>query len=94
MNQDIEELYKRVAELQQIMKNMFGSSTIPRNIETALAERLSNSFPVIIGTSTASTQSVSVASTPTSITVPAQPTGTLTVTYKGITYNLLYKWYH
>lgn len=91
MNQDIEELYKRVAELQQIMKNMFGSSTIPRNIETALAERLSNSFPVIIGTSTASTQSVSVASTPTSITVPAQPTGTLTVTYKGITYNLLYK---
>lgn len=92
MNPDLQKLYDELAILKKKIDNFSQSSTIDRNVETALTERLALSTKIIgTGTTTASTQSVSVPSTPTNITVPAQPSGALTVTYKGTTYNLLYK---
>lgn len=92
MNPEIQQLYAELANLKQKIDNLSHSSTIDRNIETALTERFGLDFKIIgTGTGSASTQSVSVPSTPTNITVPAQPSGTLTVTYKGTTYSLLYK---
>lgn len=95
MNPEIQQLYTELNNLKQKIDQLYRSSTIDRNVETALIERLglTNISSAVngSGTTTASTQSVSVASTPTNITVPAQPSGALTVTYKGTTYNLLYK---
>ncbi len=83
------ELQKQIDELKAQVNLLTQSSTIPRDVQTAFAERLATIS--VTGTSTALTQSVSVPSTPTNITVPAQPSGTLTVEYKGVVYNLLYK---
>lgn len=91
MKPDIQFLQKQINDLQTILDGLSNSSTINRNIETAFTERLNGTFIAPTGTSTAPTQSISVPSVPTTITVPAQPSGTLTVVYKGITYNLLYK---
>lgn len=92
MNPDIQQLYTELNNLKQKIDNFSMSSSIDRNVETAFIERLGLGNAVNgTGTTTAGTQSVSVSSTPTNITVPAQPSGALTVTYKGVTYNLLYK---
>lgn len=95
MNPDIQQLNKRIEEIEMKIEKLYRSSTIDRNIETAFLERLglTNIGSAVngAGTTTAGTQSVSVPSTPTNITVPAQPSGALTITYKGTTYNLLYK---
>ena len=91
MNPDLKQLNDRIEKLEKLVGNLSRSSSIDRNVETAFTERLSNAFPNITGTGSASTQNVSVPSTPTSITVPAQPSGTLAIKYKGSTYNLLYK---
>ena len=91
MPPNLQQLQQQIDELKQKIENLYRSSTIDRNVETALIERLGNTFPSATGIGSATTQSVSVPSTPTNITVPAQPSGTLTVTYKGTTYNLLYK---
>lgn len=91
MTPDIQFLQKQILDLQKKLDNLGNSSALDRNVETAFAERLGNTFIAPTGTSTAATQNISVNTTPTTITVPAQPSGTLTVTYKGTTYNLLYK---
>jgi len=89
---ELQSFQSQIDALQKKLNNLYSSSTIDRNVETALTERLSSSFfAQPTGTSTAPTQSIGIAAVPTNITVPAQPSGTLTVTYNGTTYNLLYK---
>jgi len=91
MNPDLKQLYDELETLKQKIDNFYRSSSIDRNVQTALVERLGDNFPTVIGTSTAPTQSVAVNSTPTNITVPAQPSGSLQITYKGTIYYLLYR---
>lgn len=95
MQPDIQQLIQRITDLENKVTKLYSSSTIDRYVETAFLERLglTNLASAIdgTGTTTAGTQSVAVPSTPTNITVPAQPSGALTVTYKGTIYNLLYK---
>lgn len=88
LKQQVDELSAKVDELAQYINLLKNSSTIPLEIDQALNGRLQGIKAR--GTVSASTQSVSVPSTPTSITVPAQPSGALTVTYQGSIYNLLY----
>jgi hypothetical protein len=88
----MEKLQAQINDLQEQIELLKRSSSIPRDMETAFSERLGIATKLSgTGTTTASTQSVSIPATPTSITVPAQPSGALTVTYNGATYNLLYK---
>lgn len=92
MNPQIEQLYKELDTLKQKIDNFYRSSTIDRNVETAFVERLGLGNGLSgTGTVSAGTQSIHIAATPADITVPAQPSGALTVVYKGTTYNLLYK---
>lgn len=91
MHPEIQFLQKQIDDLQKKINQFSNSSTIERNVETAFTERLGATFLATTGTGTAPTQSVAVNTVPTTITVPAQPSGTLTVTFKGKTYNLLYK---
>jgi hypothetical protein len=85
----MENLQKQIDNLQAQLDQLKRSNSIPREIETAFAERLGSMQAS--GTGSATTQSVSVPSTPTNITVPAQPSGTLTVKVGSVTYNLLYQ---
>lgn len=91
MNDDqLNSLIKRISDLENIVSSLRNSASIPRDIQTALTTRLA--FISSSGTTgTANTQSVSVPSTPTNITVPAQPSGTIAITVKGTVYNVLYK---
>lgn len=91
MNEDqLNSLIKRIGDLENIVFSLRNSASIPRDVQTAFTTRLA--FPSSSGkTGTANTQSVAVASTPTNITVPAQPSGTVAFTIKGTTYNLLYQ---
>ena len=95
MNEQIKQLEQRIQNLERENELLKRSSTIPLGIDQALRDRFSldtiTSAVTGTGTGSASTQSVAVASTPTLITVPAQPTGTLKVKYNGVTYELLYK---
>lgn len=95
MDPAIQQLQKQIDDLRQQMNNLYRSSSIDRNVETALIERLglSNIASVVIGTGTevSTTQNIGLTGNPQTITVPAQPSGALDVTYNGITYALLYK---
>lgn len=92
MNQELQQLYDEFNILKQKIDAFYRSSTIDRDVETAFIERLGIGNAVNgSGTTTAGTQTIGITSTPMNITVPAQPSGALTVTYKGIVYNLLYK---
>lgn len=94
MNPDIQQLYTELATLKQKIDQFYRYSAIDRNVETALIERLGlgNIVSAVngTGTTTAATQNIVLTGNPQTITVPAQPTGALTITYKGTTYNLLY----
>ena len=63
MNPDLKQLNDRIEKLEKLVGNLSRSSSIDRNVETAFTERLSNAFPNITGTGSASTQNVSVPST-------------------------------
>lgn len=91
MPPNLQQLQKQLDAMQKQIDSLSNSSTIDRNVETAFIERLKSSFFIApTGTGTAATQNKAINTTPTVITVPAQPSGTLTVTYNGTTYNLLY----
>lgn len=85
----MEQLQKQIDELKREIQQLKSSSTIPRDIQTAFEQRLGTLGAT--GTGSASTQNIAITSTPQTITVVATPSGTLAVTYKGVTYNLLYK---
>lgn len=84
MNPDIQELLKKIDELEKKINNLYRSSSIERPVETAFVERLN--VTQVVGTGTATTHSIS--SLPASV---PDITGTLTVDYKGTKYNLLYQ---
>lgn len=87
MNPDISQLNKRITDLETKLANFYRSASIERNVETALSERLA--IPSVIGTDVANTQNINLTGAPETITVPAQPSGTLTVIFRGTKYNLL-----
>jgi hypothetical protein len=93
LKNSIDELKSIIEDVQNKIQSLENSSTIGRDIETALRERLQISqYPTSTGiTGSATTQSISIASTPTNITVPSQPSGTIPIVVNGTTYNLLYK---
>jgi len=85
----MDKLQEQINNLQAQLDLLKSSNTIPRDIETAFTERL----PVLkaTGLDTATTQNIAISATPITIVVPAQPSGTLTVKFNGVIYNLLYK---
>jgi len=91
----LNELVARITNLQQEVNALKSATSISPDIEKAFVERLKveNITNAVdgIGTTTATTQNKVLSGDPETITVPAQPSGALVVTYKGVTYNLLYK---
>lgn len=87
----LKKIEQLVREANDNWNTLRSSVAFPRDIEVAITERLGNTFPVAIGTGTATTQSVSVPSTPVNITVPAQPSGTVKLQINGTIYEVLYK---
>lgn len=86
---EIENLKRSIEELSQKFDSLTNYNTIPFDVQEAFTLRL----PVIsaTGTSTATTQTISLSGDAQDIVVPAQPSGTLTVISNGVTYQLLYK---
>lgn len=82
---------KMLQDTSFIVQALLNSGTFPIEVINAISARIN----FIQGTGSAAgsalTQNVVVSSTPTTIVVPAQPSGTIPVIYKGTTYNLLYK---
>ena len=82
-------------EMKRELDALKSAISLNPDIETCFRERLGIiDFTTVVkgtGTTTASTQGILLSGDPQSITVPAQPSGALTVTYLGTTYNLLYK---
>jgi hypothetical protein len=85
----MEQLLQRIEKMEREIQNLKRSATIPRDVETAFSERLGSLGAK--GTGTATTQTIQLTGNAQDITVPAQPSGTLQVTFKNTTYNLLYK---
>lgn len=85
------EQQRQFEQMKIEIENLKRSSTIPRDIETALRERLGIGVSIFgVSTGSASTQAIGLTGNPQTITVPAQPSGVITVTFNGNTYNLLY----
>jgi succinylglutamate desuccinylase len=95
MKKEITELLSKVESMKQEIDSLKSNTSISPDVETAFVERLKiiDFTPLVkgTGTTTASTQNKSLSGDPETITVPAQPSGALVVTYNGTTYNLLYK---
>ena len=91
MNPDLKQLNDRIEKLEKLVGNLSHSSSIDRNVETAFTERLGNTFPKATGLGSASTQSITINTTPKTITVPAQPSGTVKVLINGVVVELLKK---
>lgn len=90
-NQELEIYIGSIAEeLEKVLDVLSRADSIPRDIENALRERLQ-----IISSSgtagSATTQNIGLTGNPQTITVPAQPSGTIAITVGGVTYNVLYK---
>lgn len=83
------EQLQRLERLEQEIQAIKRSATIPRDIQTALEERLN--FLNHIGTGSATTQTIQLTGNPQDISVPAQPSGTLKVIHNGVIRELLYK---
>lgn len=86
---EIEDLRRSIEELSKKFDSLTNYNTIPFDVQEAFAARLP--VPSITGTGTADTQTIALSGNPQNITVPAQPSGALTVIFNGITYELLYK---
>jgi hypothetical protein len=91
----MQDIQLQIDELKAQIELLKRSSSIPRDVENAFVERLGtrniSSAVIGSGTTNAQTQNITITSTPQTITVPAQPSGALSVTFNGVTYNLLYK---
>lgn len=84
------DLLNQVSELRDKIDSLENSQTISHSVETAFAERLG---PITSFSSpgTYPTQSIVLTGNVQTITVPQQPSGTIDIEVKGITYNVLYK---
>jgi hypothetical protein len=82
-------------EMKRELDSLKSAILISPDVETAFVERLKvgNIANAVdgTGTTTASTQNKNLSGDPETISIPAQPSGALVVTYKGTIYNLLYK---
>ena len=81
-----QQIQEKLNDLQSQLDLLKSSSTIPRDVETAFIERLAGLSATAMGTAG---NTVSNSAFP--VVVPANPSGTLAVLYKGQVYNLLYK---
>ena len=82
----MEDLQRQINALKMELDNLKRTNAIPKEVEDSFKERLGG----IYGTGT-STVSGPIVYGNFPVTVPASAAGTLTVTYKGVVYNLLYK---
>lgn len=82
---------KEFDDMKRFIESMKSSFSLPFDVQSAITERINPIFGTGGGTGTATTQSVNVSSTPSSINVPSQPSGTIPLVYKGVTYNVLFQ---
>lgn len=83
-------LQNTVDELVLAISQLGQANMIPRDIETAFTQRLGTDQALSsTGTTGAAGTPVVYAAFP--VTVPANPSGTLPIVVKGITYNVLLK---
>lgn len=87
------EQIQRMETLEKKLAMLENSALIPRNVETALKERLN--IPIIAAGTLVASNTAGITG-PTvynafPVTVPAAPSGSLQVTYAGATYFLLYR---
>lgn len=87
----IMDLQSQVSTLRRRLDFLENSSTFPRNVETAINERLRPVTAPVAGTHSYNTQSIVISSTPQTISVPEQPSGKVDVVIKGVTFPLVYK---
>lgn len=92
LQRQIQELKKQLNDLSTKYDNLCDDSTIPLNIDQAFRSRLGggSSGLYVIGTGGSSAGSTTIYNA-FPVTVPANPSGCITVTWNGQTYNLLYK---
>jgi hypothetical protein len=83
MNPDLE---KRISDLEKTVNNLMSSSMFPLEVQNSILQRIGSLSATGLGI--AGTPSVETAFP---FAVPANPSGTLAVVYKGQTFNLLYK---
>lgn len=85
IQEQIDALNKRLDDYQM-------SSTLDQDFESAIRERLGyDSAFIKQATSTYGTQNITVPAGGSTFAVPAQPTGTITISIKGVTYNIPYQ---
>lgn len=89
---ELEQLKREVAELKAWKASLENTSKIPYSFDTAFRDRFHIDFKLEgVTTGTASTTDIDLTGNAETITVPAQPSGTLSVSFKGTTYELLVK---
>lgn len=92
MQEQINNLQNRIKELENILNNKkiqqisFPLDDISKIIIQDKLNTVSTN-----GTGSATTQNINLTGNAQTITVPAQPTGTLKLVVNGITYEILYK---
>lgn len=91
----VNQLESQLDAMRDVFNMLSQSSSFPRDVETAIRQRLFPSGATPVSSTgvpgAATTQNISINSTPATITVPAQPTGTVPLIVGGLTYNILYK---
>lgn len=87
--QQFQQMQATINELTQMVNSLKMSSTITKEVDSAFRDR----FKIIEGGSegTFGTQSINLSGDPETINVPAQPSGTLKVTFENKQYELLVK---
>lgn len=92
LKNQIDMAIQNLMQLSQRVDSLYASNSFPRDVETAIRERIN--FDVALfktGTTTAGTQNINLTGNVQTITVPAQPSGAVTVDINGTSYSLLYK---
>jgi hypothetical protein len=88
MQEDIKKINERLDNIESLLNSFKSANEIPLNIDNAFRSRLGLNTG---GVSSASTQSIGLTGDPQTITVPAQPSGSIPIMKDGIVYYLLYK---
>lgn len=92
MQDQINQLKNDLAKLQQDFQNLKDATSIPKDVQDALTTRLGlTSLTNLIAKTGTGTAGSTVVYNAFPVTVPANPSGTLTVKVKGVTYNILLK---
>lgn len=92
MQEQINNLQNRIKELENILNNKkIQQISFPLDDISKIIIQDKLSTVSTNGTGSATTQNINLTGNAQTITVPAQPTGTLKLVVNGTTYELLYK---